>query len=504
MAINYGGLLGKIIPESYGLSDQDKNALARQGLLSLGLGILGSKSGGNFGTSLADGLKSGLLAINSGAEDVQASRYRAQTLNNQLGGGTDFRALDAKARAAGYEPGTDDYKRAFQVALGTEGRASSAGYGFFEFEGADGRKRMGRNNPRTGAREVYDEEAGSFVPVGGEGVGVTPAAIPGFGIAETDNYVRSILGKVNVDRNASPEQQAAQLLPALIQQESGGNPRAVSPKGAVGLTQVMPGTGANPGFGVSPLQNNSPEENVRFGRDYLTAMLRRYPGRPDLALAAYNAGPGVADRFAGSQASINPGLATGRRPEDEAAAVESAKLGVQQQYLPTELGLRTDAALQQEAGKLNVQRAADRSQKAFTRTRDADESLDLIAEAVRILPQATGSRAGALWDQANATVGRSTAGAEANAQLKIIAAGLLSKVPRMEGPQSDKDVQMYKEASGNLADETLPVKTREAAASQIVRLQRKYASQQGGGSAAPAAPSGPKRLKFNPKTGKLE
>jgi len=131
----------------------------------------------------------------------------------------------------------------------------------------------------------------------------------GFGIAETDNYVRNILGKVQVDPNASPEQQAAQLLPALIQQESGGNPSAVSNKGAVGLTQVMPATGTNPGFGVSPLQNGSPEENVRFGRDYLTAMLRRYPGRPDLALAAYNAGPAVADRFAGSSASNGPGIA---------------------------------------------------------------------------------------------------------------------------------------------------------------------------------------------------
>lgn len=124
-----------------------------------------------------------------------------------------------------------------------------------------------------------------------------------FGIAETDNYVRSILGRAQVDPNASPEQQAEQLLPHLIQQESGGNPNAVSPKGAQGLTQVMPATARDPGFGVAPMQGNSPQENVRFGRDYLTAMLKRYPGRPDLALAAYNAGPGVADRFAQPQAS---------------------------------------------------------------------------------------------------------------------------------------------------------------------------------------------------------
>jgi hypothetical protein len=130
-----------------------------------------------------------------------------------------------------------------------------------------------------------------------------PQRAGSFGIAETDNYVRNILGKAQVDPNASPEQQAEQLLPHLIQQESGGNPNAVSPKGAQGLTQVMPATARDPGFGVAPMQGNSPQENVRFGRDYLTAMLKRYPGRPDLALAAYNAGPGVADRFAQPQAS---------------------------------------------------------------------------------------------------------------------------------------------------------------------------------------------------------
>ncbi len=132
----------------------------------------------------------------------------------------------------------------------------------------------------------------------------------GFGIKETNDYVRSILGKVQgLDPNAPAEKQAEALLPYLIQQESGGNPNAVSPKGARGLTQVMPATGQDPGFGVIPLRDGSPQENVRFGRDYLTAMLRRYPGRPDLALAAYNAGPGVADRFANPQASNAPNIA---------------------------------------------------------------------------------------------------------------------------------------------------------------------------------------------------
>lgn len=67
-----------------------------------------------------------------------------------------------------------------------------------------------------------------------------------------------------------------------------------SPKGAQGEMQVMPGTAKDPGFGVAPAKDDSPEELVRVGRDYLGAMVNRY-GNQDQALAAYNAGPGAVD-----------------------------------------------------------------------------------------------------------------------------------------------------------------------------------------------------------------
>ena len=89
------------------------------------------------------------------------------------------------------------------------------------------------------------------------------------------------------------------LLNALIQQESGGRHTAVSKAGARGITQVMGGTGRDPGFGVMPLRDGSEEEYVRFGRDYLGAMLDRYEGDVPKALAAYNAGPGAVDKYDG-------------------------------------------------------------------------------------------------------------------------------------------------------------------------------------------------------------
>jgi hypothetical protein len=69
-----------------------------------------------------------------------------------------------------------------------------------------------------------------------------------------------------------------------------------SPKGAQGEMQVMPTTSRDPGFGVSPARNDSPDELARVGRDYIGAMTARY-GDPALALAAYNAGPGQVDQW---------------------------------------------------------------------------------------------------------------------------------------------------------------------------------------------------------------
>lgn len=68
-----------------------------------------------------------------------------------------------------------------------------------------------------------------------------------------------------------------------------------SPKGAQGVMQVMPGTNRDPGFGVKPAADDSPEERARVGRDYLQAMLQKY-GDPAKAWAAYNAGPGALDK----------------------------------------------------------------------------------------------------------------------------------------------------------------------------------------------------------------
>jgi len=96
-----------------------------------------------------------------------------------------------------------------------------------------------------------------------------------------------------------------------------------SPKGAEGISQVMPKTGTSPGYGVEPLKDQSEAEYRRFGRDYRNAMLKEYGGSLPLALAAYNYGPG----------NLNAALATAKKNDEDVFGVNS-KTG--KPYLPAE------------------------------------------------------------------------------------------------------------------------------------------------------------------------
>lgn len=89
------------------------------------------------------------------------------------------------------------------------------------------------------------------------------------------------------------------LINAMIRQESGGNPNAVSPKGAVGMMQLMPKTAA--ALGVNPYDK---AQNVAGGTAYMRQLMARYGGNLPEALGAYNAGPGRMDAFLAGKATL--------------------------------------------------------------------------------------------------------------------------------------------------------------------------------------------------------
>jgi soluble lytic murein transglycosylase-like protein len=100
--------------------------------------------------------------------------------------------------------------------------------------------------------------------------------------------------KALIDAAARKAAIPAKLLHSVVKAESAYRADAVSPKGAIGLMQLMPGTAAQ--YGADPM---NPAQNVEAGTAYLRDLLLKYQGDVAAALAAYNAGPGAVDRYHG-------------------------------------------------------------------------------------------------------------------------------------------------------------------------------------------------------------
>jgi len=130
--------------------------------------------------------------------------------------------------------------------------------------------------------------------------------------------------------------------------------------------------------------------------------------------------------------------------------------------------------------------------------KDAQSVIDLLDQADPLLDTATHSLIGAGYDRAAAAFGKSTEGAQASAQLKALEGMLISKQPKMTGPQSDKDVLLYRQMAGQIGDASLPIETRRAALRGVREMAKKTLGQ-------PTAPAEPTKVrKYNPATGKIE
>jgi hypothetical protein len=146
----------------------------------------------------------------------------------------------------------------------------------------------------AGAYGFSGRGLGSVSTGGNAGVGINPEAPSGSGIRADAKAPRGI----------------ESLTQYVLAKESGGRRYdksgnlLTSPKGAEGEMQVMPMTQRDPGFGVKPARDDSPEEKARVGRDYLAALYNKY-GDEKLAAIAYNMGPGATDKWLKAGADVS-------------------------------------------------------------------------------------------------------------------------------------------------------------------------------------------------------
>jgi len=222
----------------------------------------------------------------------------------------------------------------------------------------------------------------------------------------------------------------------------------------------------------------------------------------------------LADQYAKSWSSgrLDPDVADKRvselsvmaqRAQDKETAQANLKAQQDQMAEFRRQGLAQSAearALQGEIAKGNLAiRTAEAEAKAEERQKpvtEAKESLKLIDQAEKLLDKSTGSLTGTAVDVVAGALGKSTEGAQASSKLKAIQGALVAKMPKMSGPQSDKDVLLYREMAGQVGDSTLPVETRKAALETIREIQERYAKVPEGSSKPAPEPATP--FKFSP------
>lgn len=148
--------------------------------------------------------------------------------------------------------------------------------------------------------ESFDTSRGGKASSGAYGNGMPgapPKLLAFFDVSPNYKAVKHLLREASVAQDIDYE-----LLQALIATESGFNTHAVSPKGAVGLMQLMPPTAQRYGVRAdkhSPIEKKltDPRTNIVAGSRYLRYLIDLFPGQLELAVAAYNAGEGAVQRY---------------------------------------------------------------------------------------------------------------------------------------------------------------------------------------------------------------
>lgn len=182
------------------------------------------------------------------------------------------------------------------------------------------------------------------------------------------------------------------------------------------------------------------------------------PATPMMPSQSPQSGFGVSDSYANAISSLEA---------RKAAAKRQAEANVD---LATKPDIARATELATNEGKSEAELKANMSKKA----RDARNVIGLADEADKILKYATSGKIDQAISASAKGIGVSTEATRADARLKVISAALTSNVPRFEGPQGVLDVELYRQAAGDVANSDLPWQDRKAALQTIRDLQSKY------------------------------
>jgi hypothetical protein len=215
-----------------------------------------------------------------------------------------------------------------------------------------------------------------------------------------------------------------------------------------------------------------------------------------VATQVYNPVTGAVNTVATTQKTMTPGEAASNSVARGNLAVAQERLALEQAqpkgvYDPTQGVLidprtgRATPVVGPDGNPLTPKKPTEQQAKVT----DAKEAIAIINQAVPMLKNATGSYFGTGIDRLGQLFGVATEGSIATGQLKALEGILVSKMPKMSGPQSDKDVALYRQMAAEIGDPTIP-NARKAAALETVReIQERYAGMSPG-SSRPQAPGG--------------
>lgn len=301
----------------------------------------------------------------------------------------------------------------------------------------------------------------AYMPQLDKGMGVIggqAAAVPGYSQANAaikgaeTSAVEAAKFPYAVGTDAARQNLGARLDPTKVYNPQTGREEFV-PRAAVVQPQYS-GAGYNGGSAAA-----AAPEQLQIIQSELNKLPPNHPDRPALMREMQRLGVGQAMQQPGNYAAGPSAAEAAANEAARARAVDTAK-----------------ADVVRDTGKQSENKLANKLATGV------DRALELLQQGP------TSSVVGNLADKGMGAFGMSTKSGETAAQLEALSGWLVSNVPRMEGPQSNIDVQNYQTMAGRIGDRNLPIGTRKAAAEEVKKLQQKYADLNSGQSASPSAP----------------